>query len=130
MLYYFIETASIAGTCKMMKYTIIKQMAEWIPIKWDLLSFYENDTNPEIMVFRQIWFTSHAFIGLFSLFSIILMGFFLLDMFLTWRHPLYYMSAQKHVIPVFLSGSKIGQGVLFIILSKYLRWVEGCLVGI
>lgn len=113
-----------------MKYTVIKPMLDWLPIEYDLLSYYHNQASPETITFRLIWFTSHEIIGFMGLFSIILMGFFLLDMILTWRHPLQYMSAQKHVIPVFLSGAKIGQVVFFIILKKHIRWVESILVAI
>lgn len=91
-----------------MPHTMIKEMLEWVPIKYDLLSYYKNKTNPDTITFRLIWFTSHSMIGFLGLFSIILMFFFLLDHIFTWRHPLKYMAVQKHIIPVFLSGAKVG----------------------
>ena len=58
-------------------------------------------------------------IGFLSLFSIMLEFFFLSDMVLTWVHPIKYLSGQKHVVPIFLLGSKFSQFILFAIFQKY-----------
>lgn len=112
----------------MIKRCLIRPMLEWVPIKYDLLSYYHNPTDPDTITFRLMWFTSHSMIGFLGLFSIILMFFYLIDLIFTWRHPLRYMSAQKHIIPIFLSGAKIGQVFFFIILKPYIRWVNAAVV--
>lgn len=68
-------------------------MIDWVPIKFPLLSYWNNPENPLNVTFRLIWFTSHEMIGLMGMFSIILAFFFQLDMILTWRNPLFYISA-------------------------------------
>jgi hypothetical protein len=66
-------------------------MISWVPIKYDLLSYYHNPVDPETITFRLIWFTSHSMIGFLGLFCIILQFFFLMDMVATWRNPIKYM---------------------------------------
>jgi hypothetical protein len=47
-------------------------------------------------------------VGFLGLFSIILQGFYLGDLILTWNNPIKYMASQKYIIPIFLLGAKIG----------------------
>lgn len=131
LLYYFIQTANIPIICNVVQkhLNLIQKMVEWIPLKNDLLSYYQNTTaDPQTITFRLIWFTTQKFQGFLGLFCIILQFFFMMDVLFTWRHPLQYMSAQKHTIPAFLSGAKIGQFIVFAILHKYIRWVNSTLV--
>lgn len=74
------------------------------------LTYWQGTNNPidnDTITFRLIWFTTHHMINLMSLFSIILIFFFLIDFILTWRHPIRYLTGQKHVVPIFLLGAKI-----------------------
>ena len=108
ILYIFMLTANIATTCRIMNHSLIKQMIGWVPVKNDLLSYYKNPVDSKTITFRLIWFTSHEMVGFMGLFSILLQGFFLADVIYTWRNPIKYLSAQKHVIPIFLAFSKLG----------------------
>jgi hypothetical protein len=83
-------------------------MLEWVHIKNDFLSYWQNPMDVDTITFRLIWFTSHEIIGFLGLFSIILQKFFLADLIATWKDPIRYMAAQKHIVPVFLTGAKVG----------------------
>lgn len=123
MLYYFILAGNIPFACRVMYISYIHPMLKWVPIKNDL-SYWHSTVDEETTTFRLIWFTSHSMIGFIGLFSIILMFFYLLDMLFTWKHPIKYMSQQKHIIPIFLTGAKIGQVVFYFIFEKHIRTVN------
>ena len=92
-------TANLPVTCFLLDYNVVEYMAGWIPIKFDHgvlkgLTYYElpEGVDNRTITFRLMWFTSTHIMGLFSLMSIILEFFFLVDMMLTWKHPMKYIS--------------------------------------
>lgn len=87
-------TANLAVTCKYLMHNWIYEMAGWVPIQFNGLGYYnrEEGLDDETITFRLIWFTTHSMIGFLSLFSIMLEFFFLIDMILTWIHPIKYLS--------------------------------------
>ena len=87
-------TANLPVTCDLLNYNVVEYMAGWIPVKFKGLTYYElpEDIDKRTITFRLMWFTSHEIMGLFSLMSIILEFFFLIDMLLTWKHPMKYIS--------------------------------------
>ena len=114
-------TANLNATCVFLNYNVVEYMAGWIPIKFMGLTYYDlpKDVDNRTVTFRLMWFTSTHIMGLFSLMSIILEFFFLVDMMLTWKHPMKYISGQKFVVPIFLLGAKISQFILFAIFEKF-----------
>ena len=108
-------------------------MLQWIPVKFDLLYYkLDPDVDDDTITFRLIWFTVSEFVGFMGLFQIVLSSLFLLDMILTWRHPIKYLSTQKHTIPVFLTASKVTQGVIYVFIAPYpkvIRIVDSTLVA-
>ena len=69
-------------------------MVGWVAFKFKGLTYYKNPpgVDARTITFRLIWFTTHEMIGFLSLFSIMLEFFFLIDMILTWIHPMKYIS--------------------------------------
>ena len=120
ILYIFMMTANIPMTCNIMKFNVIKWMIGWVPIKTDL-TYYLSSVDENTTTWRLIWYTTHKMVGFMGLFSILLQGFFLVDLLFTWSHPIKYISAQKQVIPIFLALSKVGQFFFFLILEKHIR---------
>lgn len=123
ILYFFMFTTNVAETCRLMKMSFLEPMLKWIPIKNRMLYWHNEEFDPDTITFRFMWHISNDMIGFLGLVSILLNGFFLIDMILTWRQPLKYISTQKHVVPLYLLASKIGQVVLFLALAKDLEAV-------
>lgn len=90
-----------------------------------------EEWDSKAITFKLMWKVSHDMITFFGLLSILLTGFFLLDMILTWRQPLRYISDQKRAVPIFVLISKIGQVLLYVILNGApypIMYLEICLV--
>ena len=43
----------------------------------------------------------------------------LVDMFMTWMHPIKYISSQKVMIPIFILMSKVLQVLIFLVALKF-----------
>mmetsp|Transcript_3758 Transcript_3758/g.5684 ORF Transcript_3758/g.5684 Transcript_3758/m.5684 type:complete len:173 (+) Transcript_3758:239-757(+) len=113
-------------SCWVTKHSLITGMAaftRYVPIKSDF-TLYHSEVDPETVTFRQIWMTTHDIINFMGLFQIVLCGFFMADMMLTWMHPIKYLSQQKHVIPIFLTLSKVTQGIIFIFINGRFRLIQ------
>jgi hypothetical protein len=43
----------------------------------------------------------------------------LIDMFMTWMHPIKYISSQKVMVPIFLISAKVLQVLIFLVALKF-----------
>lgn len=118
IVYIFSNTAKIAHTCIQVRYSVIRPMAYWVPIKLKI-TYYHKD--PEIaddtVTFRMIWMVSHQMLEFMGMFTIILCLFYVLDLIQTWHRPFESFAFQKFTTPLFLSGAKMGQVIYFALLG-------------
>jgi cadmium resistance protein CadD (predicted permease) len=86
-------------------------MINWIPgVKME---------NYDEWAFKKIFWMAKEMVGFIGMIQLILTFFFLIDMIMSWKHPLKYISNQKKMIPRFLISAKVLQVCIFTVASNY-----------
>ena len=117
-LYFYMDFANLKVMCWVIDHSWIQPLLEWIPIKSQFTYHkLEPGVDPKTVTFRLIWAFVHEFVSFIGLIQLILSFFFLIDMIMTWRHPIKYISSQKKMITIFITSSKVLQILTFIVLS-------------
>ena len=94
MLYFHLVFGNLRNICFVIDHSTIQPMLDWIPFKLlnDKISYYHTDEKPETITFRLIWLVMHEMIQFVGLIQLIYSFFFLMDMLMTWIHPIKYIS--------------------------------------
>ena len=71
------------------------------------------------VAFKYIVLVTKELVGFIGLIQLILTFFMLIDMFMTWMHPIKYISSQKVMIPIFLLSAKVLQVLIFLVALKF-----------
>jgi hypothetical protein len=90
ILYFYFYYGSISDICFVSSWSLATPMIEWIPIK--SIKYWHNIQQPRELTLKltlKLVYELEAFIGMIQLFFSF---FFVIDMLMTWYHPIKYVS--------------------------------------
>jgi hypothetical protein len=94
IIYFYMANMDIGVVCWAVKHvTYVIPLIEKIPFAKAMLDKKFVKINDETKTFRLIWGIVEEMLTFMGLIQLILAFFFLVDMIMTWRHPIKYISS-------------------------------------
>ena len=113
---------NIQNVCSMTKKMYVDNLLRAIPYGKYYLPYMSTDEDENMYksaAFKYILAVSKELVGFIGLIQLILTFFLLVDMFMTWMHPIKYISSQKRMIPIFILAAKVLQVLIFLVALKF-----------